>query len=89
MTFEETAKAMLSDDWRERVLAEYWQLEVRIDRLECMLNKWHMGKLKFIPNTPYRILVAQLAAMEAYRAILAERIEIEGINRDLSGTPSA
>ena len=80
MTFEETAKAMLSDDYRERMKAEFYQLKERIDRLDCLLTRWDKGELKFKPNTPYRILTAQLFSMLSYAAILEERCHIEGVD---------
>lgn len=36
---KETVELMLSNDYKERFKAEYYQLKIRIDRLDNMLSK--------------------------------------------------
>ena len=38
MELKDTVQLMLSDDWRERMLAEWLQLKIRQDRLEGFIK---------------------------------------------------
>lgn len=77
--YQESGKAMFSDDYKERFWAEYVQLQERRDRLFLMLQKWEQGKLEFTPTCPKWLLENQRAYMDAYLLILEERAEIEKI----------
>ena len=50
MTLKDTAKLMVSDDYKDRFRAEYFQLKIRYDKLCAMLNKWDAGTLEFAPT---------------------------------------
>ena len=43
LTLEETAKMMLSEDYKERFKAEYYQLVNRYEALKSMVEKWDAG----------------------------------------------
>lgn len=77
--FEDTVHMMLSDDYKERFKAEYYQLDIRAEKLRVMLNDWMMGKLKFKPSCDYGFLLKQFQLMDEYRMILRVRAQIEGI----------
>ena len=79
MTFEESSTAMLSPDYKERMVAEYVQVQERANRLSSILDQWARGELGFKPTCPRRVLEGQLDAMLAYQSTLKERMVIEGI----------
>jgi hypothetical protein len=85
MQLKNTIKLMLSDDFKERFKAEYYQLNKRIAGLQGMLINYKQGTLDFTPNCSYELLYTQLVYMEGYRNILEERAKIENI--DLSVEP--
>ena len=70
MEIKDTVTQMLSDNYKDRLSAEYNQLCIRIEKIEneiygycCSVGSYHK-----------RILLRQLEAMYAYRDILAFRI---------------
>ena len=79
MELKETAKMMQSKDYKERFKAEYYQLKIRMDGLEAMLNKWQNGTLEFTPTCSYELLERQLAHMTEYAETLEERASVEEI----------
>lgn len=68
------------EDWKNRVIEEYWQLKGRYDRLHAMIVKYEAGTLDFTPNCPLCLLRAQADAMRKYLDILEVRGKIEKIN---------
>lgn len=78
MNLENTVKQMLSDDYKERFKAEYYQLKIRYDRLRNMYENWN--KLAFVPTYPKSIYKEQLQAMNKYMVILEERARLEDID---------
>ena len=79
MELERLIELMKSEDYRDRFRAEYYQLEDRIDKLANMLEKYKAGTLNFTPSCSYELLSYQLQTMNAYKRVLEERAEIEGI----------
>ena len=77
---KETADMMVSEDYKERFKAEYWQLRIRHEKLETMIEKWDQGDLEFTPTCPREIYNDQLAGMKLYRMVLEKRALIEGID---------
>lgn len=69
-------KLLQSDDYRERLQGEYFELVCRHSALANMLCKYNRGTLEFTPNTPIELLRAQLSIMESYLSILDYRIKI-------------
>lgn len=74
-----TIEMMISEDYKERFKAEYYQLETRIYKLTGMVSNYEMGTLNFTPTCPLDILEAQLNAMKVYAYALRKRAETEGI----------
>ena len=70
---------MLSDDYKDRFKAEYYQTKIRYDKLHKMIVKYEAGTLEFTPNTPIDILKKQAAAMGSYLYNLEVRAQIEGV----------
>lgn len=77
MELKDTVKLMLSDDYKDRFRAEYYQLKIRRDKLQAMVEKYHY--LDFEPNTDYRTLWVQLTDMNSYLEQLLKRAELEKI----------
>lgn len=75
----DTCKGMTSDNFKDRFVAEYWQLKIRYDNLSRMLDNYQKGTLKFTPKSSYNILFTQLVHMRGYLASLEDRACIEGI----------
>ena len=79
MELERLIELMKSEDYKDRFRAEFYQLEDRIDKLVNMLEKYKAGTLNFTPSCSYELLSYQLQTMNAYKRVLEERAEIEGI----------
>lgn len=79
MNLNDTAKMMNSEDYKERFKAEYYQLEIRIDKLTSTLSLWDAGELTFSATCPYDLFEAQLNSTKVYQHILRERATLEGI----------
>ena len=75
----DTCMMMESESWIERFRAEYYQLDIRANTLNKMLNDWRAGKLKEAPKCDYGLLFKQFQLMDEYRMILRVRAQIEGI----------
>ena len=73
MKLNDTCELMVSNDYKDRFKAEYYQLDNRINGLKNMLIKYQDGTLKFAPTCSYDLLNSQLKIMELYKGILEER----------------
>lgn len=80
ITFGETGSMMLSDDYKERMKAEYWQVKHRYDSLHRMVVKYEAGTLDFTPSCSPELLKEQKAAMGKYLYVLEVRAQIENVN---------
>ena len=79
MELKDTVDLMLSEDYKDRVKAEYYQLKIRIEKLEAMLKKYDEGTLEFTLNCPVELLRQQLDYMVNYKMILEQRASYESI----------
>lgn len=79
MTLIDTASMMLSDDYRERFKAEYYQLKIRYEKLYIMITRWDKGNLDFKPDCPRSLYSLQMDSMKLYLTALEARAKIEGI----------
>ncbi len=79
MELKDTIEMMQSEDYKERFKAEYYQLKIRYEKLKIMLDKWDNGKLDFTPTCSRELYDKQIAGMETYLDVLADRAEIEGV----------
>ena len=76
-----TNKLMDSEDYKERFLAEYIQLETRYESLMNIIWKYDHGeKLGFELDTPIHLLKKHAKAMYEYISALNERARFEDIN---------
>ena len=76
---EATVEEMLSDDYKERFWAEYWQAHTRYEKLTAMIDKYLVGKLDFEPDCPIQLLMTQASYMRTYMQVLEARAKIEKI----------
>ena len=80
MELKDTVELMISDNYNNRFKAERYQLDIRINKLQAMLEKYKNNQLDFVPKCPYELLNKQLEAMIEYRNCLLEREIIEDID---------
>lgn len=76
---KETTDLMLSDDYKDRFKAEFYQLNIRITKLEIFIRRVRNKELNFKPTCPIGLLEEQLRAMKAYQSILYSRATEENI----------
>lgn len=78
MELKETALMMLSEDYKERFKAEYYQLKIRLEKLNATIVKKAVNP-EVAPETSYLMLKQQSMIMEAYLKCLDERAMAEHI----------
>ena len=88
MKLADTVDGMNSADYKERFIAEYNQLKIRVCGLDNMMGKWGKNELTFEPTCPYSTYKLQIRAMRDYMAILEMRAVMEGIELDTSLMPA-
>lgn len=76
MELRDTFYMAESSDYKERFKAEYFQLKIRYDRLERMMNNLESDTL----TCSRRLYDTQLLGMSIYLEALRERAVIEGID---------
>lgn len=79
MELRDTVDMMLSQDYKERFKAEYYQLIIRREKLNAMLKKWDTGALDFTPDCPRKLYDEQIRGMHIYMMMLEDRAVREGI----------
>lgn len=89
---QETAELMASSDYKERFMAEYYQVKIRVEKLENFIAKIraisHCEKmerereLKKLINYDCDVIILedQLETMQKYLFLLKQRAVIENIN---------
>lgn len=80
MELKDTIQQMLSEDYRDRFKAEYYQVKIRYDKLVDMLDRWDKGQLSFLPTCPRELFWRQVTVMEDYMDLLIGRSIAEGID---------
>lgn len=83
MELKETVELMNSNDYKERFLAEYFQVKIRYDKLKAMVEKWDKEELNFTPTCPRATYNIQLDAMKRYIDILEIRAKIENVDLNI------
>lgn len=82
MELYETIEGMISKDYKERFIAEYRQLIIRLERLDTIIEDYNYYVIKYLDISSLKILKAQRYAMDLYKKALEVRAEYEGINLD-------
>ena len=80
MQLKDTIEMMISEDFKERFKAEYYQLLFRLHSLTSMLIKWENNMLDFEPKCSKETLENQVIFMQGYIDILRLRAKIEEID---------
>jgi len=75
----DTVELMLSNDYKERFISEYYQTEIRYNKLHEMIVRYEANTLNFEPKCSIDILKKQASYMGDYLYMLEVRAEIEGI----------
>ena len=75
INLQDTVDLMLSDDYRTRLLAEYWQLRIRSQKLSKFIEKVKTENIAIEGSLSLREI--QLKLMEALLLVLKERAEVE------------
>lgn len=70
---------MNSEDYTDRLRAEYYQTKIRYDKLHSMIIKYEAGKLDFEPECSIELLKEQARYMGNYLYVLEVRSEVENI----------
>lgn len=74
MTLKETIPLMISDDFKLRGIAEYYQIKIRTEQNREFIRKWKNNELTFTPLNTLEHSEMQLKAMELYEYTLRERL---------------
>lgn len=74
-----TSEMMNSKNYKDRFIAEYFQVKIRLDKLKEMLKKWDEDNLDFFPTCPRSIYDMQVKAMTYYKNVLEARARMENI----------
>lgn len=82
INLSQTAELMSSEDYKERFVAEYCQIAIRVKRLERVLTriKDKTAPDCFTPTCPPEMLAEQLYTMQGYLSVLNNRALIEDID---------
>lgn len=75
-----TVDLMLSDNYKDRFRAEYYQTKERYQRLHLMIIKYEAGTLDFQSDCPLELLKRQAKAMGEYLYVLEMRAQLEEID---------
>lgn len=76
---KDTIDLMTSSNYEDRFRAEYYQLNIRYNKLCAMCEKWDKGELNFTPTCPRGMYTVQMGLMATSLALLEERAELEKI----------
>ena len=80
MPLKNTVDLMLSDNYKDRFRAEYFQTKERYQRLHLMIIKYEAGTLDFQPDCQLELLKRQAKAMGEYLYVLEMRAQLEEID---------
>lgn len=79
MKLDETVNLMCSDDFKDRFIAEYAQLVIRLSKLNGVLNNTLYTSFK-VDDITRALMLKQRDAMESYKTCLEKRADILGID---------
>lgn len=80
MELKDTIPLMISEDYKERFKAEYYQLKIRYKKLRNMVDHW--DSLQFKPTIGKQLYRLQLDAMSSYILVMEHRAKGEGVTLD-------
>lgn len=79
MKLDETVNLMCSRDFKDRFIAEYVQLVIRLSKLDAALNNPSAARFE-IDDIARDLMLKQRDAMESYKVCLEKRADILGID---------
>lgn len=77
MKLENTVELMTSNDYKDRFLAEYYQVKIRYEKLLNTIKRYENKTLEFELSCDINLLRKQAFVMECYMDILKERANVE------------
>ena len=80
MILADTVENMVSGSYKERFIAEYEQLCIRLLKLDNAIEAFEGEGLDFEPDSPLELLKVQADTMRNYKAILEKRAVYENID---------
>ena len=80
MELVDTIDLMTSYDYKDRFMAEYYQVKIRYQKLKSILDKYEEGTLDFEPSCSISLLMIQREIMEDYLNVLQDRAITENIS---------
>lgn len=87
MVLKDTIRLMQSDDYEDRLKAEYHQTRIRYEKLHRLCIRYDADTLEFNPVCSVKILKKQVKQMRKYLRILEIRAEIEGVDLNRQKAP--
>ncbi|MBQ8603883.1 MAG: hypothetical protein IJ410_03445 [Oscillospiraceae bacterium] len=79
MELKDTVNLMLSDDWRDRLKAEWLQVKIRHERLIGFIEAADQGKTNYRSEEGRAVLKSQRDMMANYMTVLEWRMKDAGI----------
>ena len=79
MKLVETVNLMCSNDFKDRFIAEYAQLVIRLSKLNNVFNNTQDTLFK-VDDITKALMLKQRDAMESYKVCLEKRADILGID---------
>ena len=90
MKMSDTICEMLRKEYKDRMLAEYWQTKIRYRKLKAFANRIEAARLQGKPepqhSCSYDLLRKQQSIMGEYLHVLELRLAIDGLNIDIEET---
>ena len=79
MKLVETVNLMCSNDSKDRLIAEYIQLVIRLQKLDDFIN--NKSDIRFVADdTTMSLMLKQRDAMRSYKECIEKRADIAGID---------
>lgn len=79
MKLDETVNLMCSNDFKDRFIAEYAQLVIRLSKLDAVLNNTSDTRFE-VDDITKALMLKQRDAMGSYKICLEKRADILGID---------
>lgn len=79
MKLVETVNLMCSNDFKDRFIAEYVQLVIRLSKLDAVLSNTSDTRFE-VDDITKALMLKQRDAMESYKVCLKKRADILGID---------
>ena len=79
MKLDETVNLMCSNDFKDRFIAEYAQLVIRLSKLDAVLNNTSDTRFE-VDDITKALMLKQRDAMGSYKTCLEKRADILGID---------